>query len=366
METCIYLFSKKPELTYKTQEHVITAGIGGRRTLPKGYVSDQANEMFSKFELMCLRYSPLQIERARFGPGKRGSNNISDIDSPDVLSLEPVIEGSNQNYVCPLGFVFQNQAYLIPQLIFLFDDTTKDFDVTHLRSDFQASGNIDASEFHRRLNEFLKSSNRVYKTIEVPYDTNCHFVCVGCYKRTWYISSTQSDFIIDNWANRFLEKEIINDLPIYSETYSEKYTFKFTRVIELEYMVPVFIHAKNCFNTLALFKGCEFVQQNIFDRFRQCILTNSGWGTVTMPSSLVPRNIALWLTEKIQDHEHAVVIYTENETVLAFSVLYGKSWGLFKLGTKYMGEPFVRAVICDYKNRKEIWYDSEASFEFSN
>ncbi len=64
METCIYLFDKKCELSYKKKEHVISAGIGGKRTLPKGYVSDQANEMFSKYELMCLRYSPMQIARA--------------------------------------------------------------------------------------------------------------------------------------------------------------------------------------------------------------------------------------------------------------------------------------------------------------
>lgn len=146
---------------------------------------------------------------------------------------------------------------------------------------------------------------------------------------------------------------------------SKKQTFKYTREIELEYMIPVFMHAKNCFNTLALFKGYEFVQQKIFDKFRHCILTNADWETVTLSSSYVQRNIALWLTNKIKDHEHAVVIYTEDENVLAFSVLYGKSWGLFKLGTKYIGEPFSRAVVCDYKNKKEIWYDSEISFKDS-
>lgn len=43
---CIY-FSDQDDLTYKNQEHIFPAGLGGIGMLPRGYVSDQANALFS-------------------------------------------------------------------------------------------------------------------------------------------------------------------------------------------------------------------------------------------------------------------------------------------------------------------------------
>lgn len=363
MKNCIYLSDSNFELTYKKQEHVISAGIGGRRKLPKGYVSDQANELFSKYELKCLRYSPLAIERARYGPGKRGSLNINSIDIPDVFSLQPLSKSSNKSYVCPLGFLFRNQAYILPQIIVVFDDEQLNFEVISLRSTYQTPGDIDEPEFHLCLQEFLTSSHRDYKKTEMPYDTKRHFICIGCYKKSWYVCSTFPDFDIDCLISQIIEKRPLLEVPTdYFGNVLEKPTFRYTRAIDLEYLVPMFIHAKNCFNSLALFKGREFVQQKIFDRFRRCILKNTDWETVIMPSINIRHNIALWLKKNIHNHEHAVVIYTENEAIMAFSVLYGKAWGLFKLGKGYLGEQFSRAVICDFENAKETWYDSGIPF----
>jgi len=363
MGNCIYLSDRNCELTYKKREHVISAGIGGKRTLPKGYVSDQANELFSKYELKCLRYSPLMIERARYGPGKRGSLNLNSIDAPDVLSLQPLMESSNQSYVCPLGFLFQNQVYILPQIVVAFDDDLKNFEAVHVRSTYQTPGNIDETEFHSRIQAFLMSNHRVFKKIDVPYNTSRRFTCIGCYKNFWYICSTLPKFDIDSWANQIIEKKPLEKIPIdYFGNVLSKPVFKYTRAIELEYFAPIFIHAKNCFNVLALFRGSAFVRQKIFDRFRQCILTNTGWETVMMPSTKIPHGIALWLEANIHDHEHVVVIYAENEEVMAFSVLYGKAWGLFKLGIGYLGESFSHAVICNFENAKETWYDSGLPF----
>lgn len=45
-KTCIY-YGVSPLLTYKNQEHVFPAGLGGNKKLPNDYVSDQANKLFS-------------------------------------------------------------------------------------------------------------------------------------------------------------------------------------------------------------------------------------------------------------------------------------------------------------------------------
>lgn len=69
---CIY-YGDSPLLTYKNQEHVFPAGLGGNIKLPNGYVSDQANKLFSPMELKLLRYSLISVDRMFFGPGDRGS-----------------------------------------------------------------------------------------------------------------------------------------------------------------------------------------------------------------------------------------------------------------------------------------------------
>lgn len=52
---CIYLKKMLPDVTFNKAEHIIPAGIGGIKTLPKGLVSDEANELFSKLELDFMR-----------------------------------------------------------------------------------------------------------------------------------------------------------------------------------------------------------------------------------------------------------------------------------------------------------------------
>ena len=67
---CIY-YGDMPELTYNKREHIFPAGLGGKTMLPKGYVSDQANELFSPLEAKLMHDSLLSTSRSLFDPGKR-------------------------------------------------------------------------------------------------------------------------------------------------------------------------------------------------------------------------------------------------------------------------------------------------------
>ena len=117
MNKCIYL-GDDANLTYRNKEHVISAALGGKNKLPHGYVSDKANMLFSKYELKCLRYSPLMNARVKYGPAKRGSLKLDSIDIPDVHTLEPYPR-QTEYYICPLGFLFKEKAYILPQLILI-------------------------------------------------------------------------------------------------------------------------------------------------------------------------------------------------------------------------------------------------------
>ena len=70
---CIYL-KTSPTLTYKSQEHIFPAGIGGTSKLPKGYVSDQANAYFSRLEAAFMRGSFVSLVRRFEKIGHRGKS----------------------------------------------------------------------------------------------------------------------------------------------------------------------------------------------------------------------------------------------------------------------------------------------------
>lgn len=74
MNKCIYLKKTEPEVTFKSGEHIIPAGIGGIVKLDNGMVSDEFNtKIFSSIELDFMRNSIIALPRQFYGPGKRGA-----------------------------------------------------------------------------------------------------------------------------------------------------------------------------------------------------------------------------------------------------------------------------------------------------
>ncbi len=72
MYKCIYL--EKEDLTFNSREHVIPAGLGCIDKLPIGVVSDEANNLFSKYEKIFLEESFVGFVR-KLNIGKRGNLN---------------------------------------------------------------------------------------------------------------------------------------------------------------------------------------------------------------------------------------------------------------------------------------------------
>lgn len=93
---CIYFGNTKKALSYSKQEHVIPASLGGKMKLPRGVVSDQANELFSKYEMKAVRNTFLSINRNNNGPGKRGSLSVKKVASPQINLFE-VVKNEREN-----------------------------------------------------------------------------------------------------------------------------------------------------------------------------------------------------------------------------------------------------------------------------
>ena len=112
---CIY-YGVSPSLTYKNQEHVFPAGLGGNKKLPNDYVSDQANKQFSPMELKLMRSSLISFERMMFGPGDRGSLQ------PRKASKSFVNVGVQDDNEVVLSYTALGKPYNIPQIHLYMDN----------------------------------------------------------------------------------------------------------------------------------------------------------------------------------------------------------------------------------------------------
>lgn len=107
---CIY-YKGKTGLTEKGQEHIFPAGLGGIKKLPKGYVSYEANNYFSKLEDHLMHGSLIMLHRSMFGPSKRK-------DKKEGKRIITVMENSNKDdsSKVELGFVREGRPYPITQV----------------------------------------------------------------------------------------------------------------------------------------------------------------------------------------------------------------------------------------------------------
>lgn len=79
----------------------------------QGFVSDQANEFFSKMEINFLRNSPISIARWFLGSGKRGSLSQSKVH---------VMVNTDDKEDVELGYQILNKPKIIPQMKLLLDN----------------------------------------------------------------------------------------------------------------------------------------------------------------------------------------------------------------------------------------------------
>ena len=89
---CIYTKKDEKEASFDSAEHIFPKCIGGKCCLPKGFVSDQTNNFFSKAELQFARENPAivvnRIFLERRGRRKhKNRNKIAVFSDKDGVSL---------------------------------------------------------------------------------------------------------------------------------------------------------------------------------------------------------------------------------------------------------------------------------------
>lgn len=353
MDKCIYLYKQDSNLTYDSAEHIIPAGLGGIKKLPKGYVSDQANNFFSKIEKKALRYSFLTGNRLRHGPGKRGNQKVRKEKMPAITLLkEEKINGSK------LGYIFMGSSYIIPQISCMFNCLSGELKVDFIGDDFE---NNDFFEyfvtFKTKLVEFLLNKERTFTFIGNNEKSNGSFY-IGLHKNKWYISSNSPSFKLDNYINIILNYFIINSIKsprkisnniIHNTSKSE---FNYTYPIDITDMSFFYLFLKIAFNSLAYLLGQEVALSSSFDDIRQDIINCENFDNYIIPDS-VCRELFENYVNNFENNEHYVFIVSKGTALYSYVSLYNEWHSYMVLSNNYQGEHIVSGFICDWKSKNE-------------
>ena len=326
---CIY-YKGKTGLTEKGQEHIFPAGLGGIKKLPKGYVSYEANNYFSKLEDHLMHGSLIMLHRSMFGPSKRK-------DKKEGKRIITVMENSNKDdsSKVELGFVREGRPYPITQVYI-----TKDSMIF--------TGSVEGGV--EELNSFidkLKTENRriIRKRSDLIKEKD---IMIGYSQNTIYAGINPNNDVEDGALKALIEKAI----NLYSPNNQMKYTTgQISARYELsETMDDYRVFGKIAFNVLAEIKGKEYVLNSDFDKYRNWIMGNSVSEYDRFLPSLEENNIEKILPENC----HWCILLNIQGDLCAVVCLYNK-FKRFMIISKGRGCDVgtLDGMICDWKNEKE-------------
>lgn len=349
MSSCIYLNKTEANLNYTKREHVIPAGLGGINKLPLGSVSDEINEKFSRIERIALQKSFVSINREKFGPGKRGSLNINKVNNPLIMLMK---EGENSNEIFRLGFLFAGESYLIPQIYLDFNDEEGSISISYYSTIFEVEEVKQIiSSFKSQLIAFLRDQYREFILIDMPFTTDKHFICLGCFKGKWFAATSHKIINMDYLAIDLLPelvKEEVNEPVVQPKT-----LFKYERSLQMDSSF-IFIYAKTVFNSLAFLMGSDFAKYEIFDDVRNAIKDQINLDLILIERRELYRLID-GIVSEIPSKSHFVILTTFESMVIAFVSFYKEPPGILILANEYTGEAFTKGIICDWQNRNEYF-----------
>lgn len=358
MGYCIYYKKSDQHLHFDKEEHVIPAGLGGIQKLKKGAVSDEANEKFSKLETVVLRNSLIGFNRMNNGPGKRGSHNVKKVTSP-VMRVLKQEKGSPVEFV--LGFIFKGQSYIIPQLILDFDIKTNTFLPMYMSTvlDEQSIGDFPL-DLDRKLIQLFKNKKITWKLVQLPFETKKHFINIGHYQGKWYATTSFKKIHKNLLALDMLP--MLNEKVKEPEDKNELSKPEILGEILLNYKDKLntdastfyFMYLKTAFNALALFKGTDYVCNEIFDEIRESIIKVRNVDKfIQSEKDLYDSEIEVY-AKNFPDKAHYVIICAKDNRLIAYVSFYGEPPGKVILKDKYQGENFIDGLICDWENREEF------------
>ncbi len=330
---CIY-YGDTHGLTYKKREHIFPAGLGGKTMLPKGYVSDQANELFSPLELNLMHSSIISLIRAMEGPGKRGSLKPQNASTSEICTYQ------SDDGTIELGYIKTGKPYTISQIH--IDLTKTQFRFICPSDDTQPAEALE--EFKKYLLNFSGKFVSIHSK-ELQPST----IIIGVWKNKFYIAYREflpdTQYLSDQ-IKLFCQKAAIKGVSSH-ETHGE---FKLNMI---ESPDSYRVYAKIAYNVLANFGGKQFVLDSRFDRIRNWILGGNDCKFEHLPQKFSPLPNLVF-----PPSAHFCFFTCNNGKLIAVVCLYSMwyhtfefcDWNLLPDEYPYPG---ILGFVCDWKNGKE-------------
>lgn len=327
--SCIY-YGDRPGLTYNKREHVIPASLGCTTMLPRGWVSDQANEFFSRMEDDLMHRSVISINRNFFGPGQRGSLSEKKAAQSDVSVAQD--EKGNK----ALSYMSLGKPYTID----CFCRASKKYHI-------HCTSHESAEEFIEKLKNFDENTKFVEISSALLSDEE---VLVGFHNRKYYIAHSPG------LKNKFdIRGEIQGFLKHVAELDFSKANIIQSQVKMEFQMKEIPANARVCtkilLNAAAYLYGWDFVMQSEFADVKEWILEGKHEDSFSNGPSFNP-DVAINKIVPPDSHwcEFAMV-RRRFVGVVCFYRSCGRVVPLAEFHERPI--PDINAFICDWRNKKD-------------
>jgi len=353
MPQCIYSLKHYDDFEFSSQEHVIPACIGGINKLPKGYVSDEVNKMFSGLELHFARESHISLARMLFGPGKRGSLNPKKATTSKIVIMENESDKEKQ-----LGFVKLGKPFSISQIHF-FDDSESSKKISF------SLGHSSEKPIPELLEDFWKRMDTYDgSAITIREHSFKKKECIlGFYKNKWYfainnnLNEEEAKHFSAEFVGKILEARKKGKLNI-----SDKYINKSNQVTMhsgISYRTSdLRIIAKTAFNCLAYIKGSDFVLNETFNSIRNAIYSGKNieeYVRMIGEQGFLSEILKSPYASKFGSNFHIITISQHLTMLIATICFYGLNPTFIVLTDElYENYNDIDGIVCDWKNQKEI------------
>lgn len=372
---CIYTNKDDTQAYFKNQEHIIPACIGGMKKLPKGYVSDEVNTLFSGLELKLARNSPITLVRMFVGPGKRGSHNPKRRGGASKMVS---VMKSQETGKYSLGYIRMGVPITIDQIQIIHMENGKhQVSLCFDSEDADEENFLDrTAEWMRELKEFDGQATMLQEE-GMPENE----IILGKESGRWYLA------VSTGGGEETLKANLIKELRLLGAAYeqellnqsgaclqdkrptgiegfgtahrAEKHVTSDIRQ-EIDLYAYYRVVAKIAFNCLAEVRGREYAMQQKFDPVREAILTGKDIEQmVMMPGK---ENSHADVLNKLENAKgfgvwrHMICITRIPNGLVAEVMLYGDANPMFVVLSKEDSHDFgeMDGYVCDWENRREM------------
>ena len=352
MNKCIYTNKDDSNATFKSAEHVFPKCIGGQYCLPRGFVSDQINNEFSRIELTFARENPIIVLNRMFYK-KVGRSKHKNRDKISIFRDTGTSKLS-------LGYITNAKPICLDQLI-LPDITEKSLEdkITYdirLSPSLEVTNREKVNSFFEKLNSYNNCPTCIKKEY-VPVNT----YLLGFKDNKWFlgINSTENPETVKPIIKKVVDKLIEKKNNVLSE--SENTQVSHSRIkAHFEYGINLIdtmrVYAKIAFNAFAALNTHEHILSDDFNVIRNAICTGKGILDIAYfckeGISIKPIFDKFDNEVKLGEHFHSITFVTKERIIYAFVALYGTvSPVQIKIGP--CNKHYTDIFICDWENQKD-------------